>query len=274
MSTYAIGDVQGCYYAFQALIKKIRFDVTKDRLWLVGDLINRGTGSLEVLRWCYAHRWNIQVVLGNHDLHAIAVAHQIRPAHRGDTLQAILDADDGELLLSWLRQQPLLVVDQDYVMVHAGLLPQWSISQAVSLADEVSQVLRGEQYVAFLQQMYGNHPNSWHDSLVGYDRLRAITNAMTRMRVCSPEGELEFAFKGEPHDAPVGYLPWFKVADRQSRDATILCGHWSALGLHTQDNIIALDTGCLWGGQLTAYCLDTKEIVQVPFDLRDRVQLN
>jgi bis(5'-nucleosyl)-tetraphosphatase (symmetrical) len=274
MTTYAIGDIQGCFFSFQALIKKIHFNAKHDQLWLVGDLINRGNGSLEVLRWCYAHRDNIQVVLGNHDLHAIAVAHQIKPAHKSDTLQAILDAVDGEQLLTWLRHQPLLINEQAHVMVHAGLLPQWTVTQAQSLADEVTQVLRSEQYVDFLRQMYGNHPSYWHEDLTGYDRLRAITNAMTRMRVCSLEGELEFAFKGEPNNAPHGYLPWFKVGNRLSKDATIICGHWSALGLHMQDNIVALDTGCLWGGQLTAYCLDTKAVVQVPFDARDRMLLN
>lgn len=273
MATYAIGDIQGCYYAFMALLKKLRFNDTQDQLWLVGDLINRGTGSLEVLRWCYAHRNRLRVVLGNHDLHAIAVAHEIRPPHRSDTLHAILAASDGETLLTWLRQQPLLVVEQSHVMVHAGLLPQWTVSEAKQLADEVAQVLRSADYVEFLRQMYGNHPNTWREGLLSYDRLRAITNAMTRMRVCSPLGELDFSFKGELQDTPSGYLPWFKVDSRKSRSDTILCGHWSALGLHMQDNIIALDTGCLWGGQLTAYCLETKAVTQVPFDTRDRIQL-
>jgi len=274
MATYAIGDIQGCYYAFMALLKKLRFNDAHDQLWLVGDLINRGTGSLEVLRWCYAHQNHLRVVLGNHDLHAIAVAHDVRPAHRNDTLQPILDAPDGETLLTWLRHQPLLVVAQNHVMVHAGLLPQWSIAEAQSLADEVAQVLTGPDYRHFLLHMYGNEPNVWHPDLLSHDRLRAITNAMTRMRICTPSGALEFSFKGTMQDVPTGYMPWFKVKQRRSVTDTILCGHWSALGLHLQDNIIALDTGCLWGGQLTAYCLETKKVTQVDFDARDRSQLH
>ena len=271
MTTYAIGDIQGCYYAFQSLLDTLNFNPSNDQLWLVGDVINRGAGSLEVLRWCYAHRNSIQVVLGNHDLHAIAVAHHIRPPHRSDTLQAIMTAEDGGALLEWLRHQPLMVAEHGHVMVHAGLMPQWSVSDALSLADEVAHVLRGEHYVAFLGQMYGNQPIGWDGGLLGYDRLRVITNAMTRMRVCSPTGEMDFAFKGELSDVPTGYQPWFKVAHRQSQDTPILCGHWSALGLYQQDNIIALDTGCLWGGQLTAYCLETQATFHVPFDARDKV---
>lgn len=274
MATYAIGDIQGCYYAFMALLKKLGFNPSHDQLWLVGDLINRGTGSLEVLRWCYAHRHRLRVVLGNHDLHAIAVAHEIKPPHRSDTLQAILAAQDKDELLTWLRHQPLIVVEQQHVMVHAGLLPQWSVPEALHLADEVAQALQSADYLEFLKHMYGNQPNAWHDGLSSYDRLRAITNAMTRMRVCSPSGELELSFKGELQDIPTGYLPWFNVDHRKSKSDTILCGHWSALGLHMQGNIIALDTGCLWGGQLTAYCLETKTVTQVPFDTRDRIKLH
>jgi bis(5'-nucleosyl)-tetraphosphatase (symmetrical) len=270
MATYAIGDVQGCFHAFQALLDKLSFNPSRDRLWFVGDMINRGTGSLEMLRWCVTHQDAIQVVLGNHDLHAIAVAHSIRPPHRSDTLQPILQAHDGMDLLAWLRHQPLMLIEDDITMVHAGLLPQWSISQAIGYAAEVEAVLRHENYEHFLQHMYGNHPLVWHDDLQGMDRLRLITNAFTRLRVCNALGELDYGFKGELVDIPTGYMPWFQVPNRLSQASTIICGHWSALGLYQQHNIHALDTGCLWGGQLTAMCIETKAITQVDFDARDK----
>ena len=271
MATYAIGDIQGCYHAFMALLLRLAFNPKQDKLWLVGDLINRGSGSLEVLRWCYQHQNSIKTVLGNHDLHALAVAHGLKLAHRGDTLQTILDASDAPELLAWLRHQPLMISENGYVMVHAGLLPQWSVTQALCLASEVECALQADSYLDFFANMYGNSPNNWHDNLTGIDRLRVITNAMTRMRICTASGEMEFAFKGELPDVPSGYLPWFDVPARQSSDSTIICGHWSALGLQNRENIIALDTGCLWGGQLTAFCLETKQITQVNCDARDRV---
>lgn len=270
MATYAIGDIQGCYHAFQALLARVQFNPKRDSLWLVGDIINRGSGSLEVLRWCYQHQNIIKIVLGNHDLHALAVAHGIKPAHRGDTLQALLDASDSAELLTWLRHQPLMVANDEYTMVHAGLLPQWQIENAFSHAREVESTLQGANYQDFLRGMYGNTPNAWRDDLAGMDRLRAITNAMTRMRICTPAGELEFDFKGELQDIPVGYMPWFDVVSRKSHDAQIICGHWSALGLQQRGNIHALDTGCLWGGKLTAMCLETKAITQVASDAKDK----
>ncbi len=270
MATYAIGDIQGCYHAFQALLERVGFDKSSDQLWLVGDLINRGSGSLEVLRWCYQHQDNITTVLGNHDLHAIVVAHGIRKPHRGDTIQAILDAPDAEALLTWLRHQPLLEANEDYVMVHAGLLPEWRVDQALAYAKEVEQALQGENYVEFLVNMYGNTPAQWDEGLIGYDRLRMITNVMTRMRVCHPSGALDFDFKGELADVPKGLLPWFDMPDRASSNQAIIFGHWSALGLHQRDNVYALDTGCLWGGKLTAMCLESKAITQVSFDQRDK----
>jgi bis(5'-nucleosyl)-tetraphosphatase (symmetrical) len=270
MATYAIGDVQGCFYSFQSLLSKLEFNPIRDRLWLVGDMINRGTGSLEMLRWCVTHQQAIQVVLGNHDLHAIAVAHQIRPPHRSDTLQPILDAHDGKALLEWLRHQPLMVQDNEIVMVHAGLLPQWSIAQALGYAAEVETALRHDHYMTFLQHMYGNHPHVWDDGLAGMDRLRLITNAFTRMRICNALGELDYGFKGELVDIPTGFMPWFRVPNRLSQDTTVVCGHWSALGLYQQHNVYALDTGCLWGGQLTAMDLETKAITQVSFDPKDK----
>ncbi|MGQ0442000.1 MAG: symmetrical bis(5'-nucleosyl)-tetraphosphatase [Methylophilaceae bacterium] len=270
MATYAIGDIQGCYHAFQLLLKRVRFNLETDKLWLVGDLVNRGSGSLEVLRWCYQHRDHITMVLGNHDLHALAVAHGIRSAHRSDTLQTIIDAPDAQQLLTWLRHQPLMVSNDEYVMVHAGLLPQWSLGDAFSYAKEVEAALQGQYYQDFLLNMYGNTPNGWRDSLLGINRLRAITNAMTRMRICTPAGELDFGFKGELKDIPTGYMPWFDVPSRQTQTVRFVCGHWSALGLHQRANIHALDTGCLWGGKLTAMCLETKTITQVSSNVNDK----
>lgn len=171
MATYAIGDIQGCYHAFQALLKRIEFNLEADTLWLVGDIVNRGSGSLEVLRWCYRHQDNINMVLGNHDLHAIAIAHGIRKSNRSDTLQPIFDAPDADALLTWLRHQPLMVANSDYVMVHAGLLPQWQVSEALAYAKEVEAALQSDAYVDFLANMYGNSPNVWQDELTGYDRF-------------------------------------------------------------------------------------------------------
>jgi bis(5'-nucleosyl)-tetraphosphatase (symmetrical) len=266
MSTYAIGDIQGCFRSFQQVLDKIQFTPQTDQLWLVGDIVNRGTGSLEMLRWAYQHQSSIKMVLGNHDLHAITVAEGLAKVQRGDTLQDILDAPDRAALLTWLRQQPLLHTDGNFVMVHAGLLPQWSIAQSQSLATEVESALRAPNYRDFLSNMYGNQPTLWRDDLMGANRLRIITNAMTRMRICSPSGEMEFKHKGELADIPEGWLPWFEVPNRLSADHTIICGHWSALGLKLSHNICALDTGCFWGGQLTALNLENRQIVQVPCD--------
>lgn len=272
MAIYAIGDIQGCYYAFQALLQRIQFNPKSDKLWLVGDLINRGSGSLEVLRWCYQHQNNIQPVLGNHDLHAIAVAHHVRKPNRSDTLQSILEAPDADELLTWLRHQPLMVSNGDYVMVHAGLLPQWEVNQALAYAKEVETALQSDDYGDFLQHMYGNTPNVWHDDLKGYHRLRVITNVMTRMRVCTSDGVLDFNFKGELADVPKGLTPWFNLPNRASKNQSIIVGHWSALGLHESHNVHALDTGCLWGGKLTAMCLETKQVTQVNSKKQDKPQ--
>lgn len=275
MATYAIGDIQGCYHAFSALLTRLSFNPHHDQLRLVGDLINRGNGSLEVLRWCYQHQSSIKVVLGNHDLHALAVAHQLKKAHKSDTLQAIIDAADGGDLLTWLRHQPLMIADvddarMDYAIVHAGLLPQWTINSALAFTKEVEAALQAHDYPNFLANMYGNEPAIWHDGLSGIDRLKVITNAMTRMRVCKADGEMEFAFKGQLQDVPADYMPWFKAPNRQSESTRIFCGHWSALGLSQRNNVTSLDTGCLWGGQLSAICIETGVITQVQHDARDK----
>lgn len=269
MATYAIGDIQGCFHSFQALLHKIGFKPGVDRLWLVGDIINRGTGSLEMLRWAYEHQESLDMVLGNHDLHALAVAAGFVPQHKLDTLQALLEAADADDLLCWLRQQPLLRRDQGYLMVHAGLLPQWSVDDAEQLAAEVAAVLRGADHLDYLAQMYGNQPALWRDDLQGMDRLRLITNVMTRIRTCTQTGELNLKYTGEAENIPEGYLAWFDVPDRRSADSRIVFGHWSALGLRLRDDISALDTGCLWGGRLTAMRLEDRAIFQVPCAAED-----
>lgn len=263
MATYAIGDIQGCYHAFQALLARLDFDADRDRLWLVGDLINRGSGSLEVLRWCYQHQHALTVVLGNHDLHALVVAAGVVSAHRGDTLDALLAAEDCHQLLHWLRSQKLMHQEDDYLMVHAGLLPQWTARQALGYAAEVESVLHSDDYLDFFKHMYGNLPDHWCEDLQGMDRLRVITNAATRLRICSLQGQMEFKFKGELRDIPAGFMPWFDVPHRATTDTQVIFGHWSALGLQQRNNIYALDTGCLWGGKLSAMNLETKVITQV-----------
>ena len=264
MATYAIGDIQGCGIEFRQLLELICFDPAMDRLWLVGDLVNRGADSLEVLRLVKSFGDAAITVLGNHDLHLLAVAEGVAALHRSDTLNDILDAPDREELLTWLRGQRLLHVEGDWVLVHAGLLPQWSVAQAQMLAHEVENALRDNDFREFLTHMYGNNPDHWDESLTGYRRLRVITNAFTRMRVCTVQGEMEFKFKGEAKDIPQGYLPWFEAPGRASAGSTIVCGHWSALGLRIESNVIALDTGCLWGGPLSAIRLEDRKLFQIP----------
>ncbi len=264
MATYAIGDLQGCFYSFGNLLSAIEFDPAKDRLWLVGDLINRGPHSLEVLRWMHANSHCVTTVLGNHDLHALAAYEGFAAQHRNDTLQALFAAPDRNVLMDWLRLQPLAHAESGYLMVHAGLIPQWDAAKARILAGEVEMVLRGPDYRHFLSQMYGNEPDTWDDTLVGIGRLRFITNALTRLRVCTPDGRMEFRFKGEPKDIPSGYLPWFEIKSRKSRKDSLIVGHWSALGLITRKRFMALDSGCLWGGKLSAIRLEDRKVFQVP----------
>jgi len=263
MAIYAVGDIQGCHAELVRLLKEIHFDPAADQLWLVGDLVNRGPGSLEVLRLVKSLGVSAITVLGNHDLHLLAVAEGVAELHRTDTLDAILNAPDRDELLHWLRNQRLLHVQDDLVLVHAGLLPQWTVKQAASLACEVETALRSDDFTTFLARMYGNAPHQWSDDLSGYKRLRVIVNAFTRMRICTGTGEMEFKFKGEVEDIPEGYLPWFDIPQRASAKSTVICGHWSALGLKLTPNLIALDTGCLWGGPMTAIRLEDRKLFHV-----------
>ena len=263
MATYAVGDIQGCYHELEQMLELIRFDHKKDQLWLVGDLVNRGADSLSVLRLVKSMGDAAITVLGNHDLHLLAVAAGVAELHHSDTLDEILGAPDRDELLTWLRQQRMLHVQDNHVLLHAGLSPDWSVRQAQQLAHEAEQALRGADYVTFLEKMYGNTPHQWDDALTGYARLRVITNALTRMRICTLQGEMQFRFKGEIDDVPQGYVPWFDVPKRASADAVVIFGHWSALGLLVKPNVIALDTGCLWGGAMTAIRLEDRKLFQV-----------
>lgn len=264
MATYAIGDIQGCFDSLQQLLAKCAFDPARDRLWLVGDLVNRGPRSLETLRFVRSLGKAALTVLGNHDLYLLMVAEGGAKARgKDDTLQPILDAPDCAELLDWLRQQPLCHVEDDYCMVHAGLLPQWSIKKARKLAREVEAALQGEQYREFIANMWGSQPDRWSDDLEGWPRLRAVVNAMTRMRFCSADGVMDFKVKGELARAPAGYMPWFEVPGRKSAKSVLVTGHWSALGFRLSDNMLALDSGCLWGGHLTAVRLEDRQVFQV-----------
>ena len=264
MATYAIGDVQGCVGALHRLLEAFGFDRARDRLWFVGDLVNRGPDSLATLRLVKDLGDAAVTVLGNHDFHLLAVAAGHAKKHRSDTLDAVLDARDREELLAWLRLQPMLHVHGEWAMVHAGLLPQWNIAQAQLLAREVETALRGESWRDFLATLYGDTPDSWSASLRGADRLRVVVNAMARMRFCTAEGRIEFHTKGETAKAPPGFFPWFDAPGRASRDHTIICGHWSTLGLKLRPDLLALDSGCVWGGSLSAVRLEDRALFQVP----------
>jgi len=258
MATYAIGDLQGCYDEFRALLDKLHFDPGRDQLWLVGDLVNRGPKSLECLRFVKSIEQSVICVLGNHDLHLLALTEGI--GRTSDvSMQALLKAADADELLAWLRQRPLLHYDRDFdhCLVHAGIYPGWTLAEARQYASELETVLRGDGYHTFFQNMYGDQPAYWSEQLEGRDRLRFICNAFTRMRFCQSDGALELSAKGTPAAPPADCYPWYNLPQRVEIDTTILFGHWSTLGLHVQGNVHALDTGCVWGGQLTAYQLGT-----------------
>ena len=256
MALYLIGDVQGCDQALQRLLDKISFSPSRDTLYLLGDLVNRGPDSAAVLRRLMAYGAAAQCVLGNHDLHLLAVAYGAGHPRRSDTLAGILEASDRDAMLQWLRQQRMAILEtvhgEDILMVHAGVLPGWSPSQTLALAAEVETFLRSDDWVQFLQQMYSNEPAQWQEGLAGMDRLRVIVNALTRLRFCTAQGVMEFANKGEPATAPAGYLPWYAVPGRLTAQITVACGHWSTLDQLEGNHVLALDTGCVWGGALSA----------------------
>jgi bis(5'-nucleosyl)-tetraphosphatase (symmetrical) len=262
MAVYAIGDIQGCYDQLRQLLDKVHFDPTRDRLWLVGDLVNRGPKSLQTLRYIKDLGDSVVTVLGNHDLSLLGIAAGYVRKHRSDNIDDVLEAPDRDELLDWIRRQPLLHHDSalGYTMIHAGLPPQWDLDTARRLAAEVEAVLRGNEYESFLANMYGNQPDQWQESLSGWDRLRFITNCFTRLRYCDTRGRLHLKAKGPPGTQPAPYVPWFEVAGRASAPAHIVFGHWSALGDRGAPGVYPLDTGCLWGKQLTAMRLDGRPV--------------
>ncbi|MES2819511.1 MAG: symmetrical bis(5'-nucleosyl)-tetraphosphatase [Pseudomonadota bacterium] len=261
MALYAVGDLQGCLDPLKCLLDEVAFDPHRDQLWLVGDLVNRGPQSLETLRFLYAMGDALTCVLGNHDLHLLAVAHRIERLKKTDTLREILEAPDREDLLDWLRRQKLLHHDaeRDLAMVHAGIPPQWTLKKALKYAAEVEEVLRDDDRLPlFLEGMYGNEPAKWHKDLTGISRLRVITNALTRMRFCKADGTLDFKSKEGLDSAPPGFAPWFSHANRKTRGLKLIFGHWAALeGQCDEPGLFALDTGCVWGGAMTLLNVDS-----------------
>ena len=252
MALYLIGDVQGCDDALGRLLEKIDFSASRDTLYLLGDLVNRGPESGAVLRRLMAYGDAAQCLLGNHDLSLLAVAHGRRAPHGNDTMDKVLLARDRSELLEWLRWQRMAIRAHGLLMVHGGVLPQWDVTRTLMLAAEVEATLRGPGLVDFLSEMYGNEPAQWDDSLRGAARLRVIVNALTRLRFCTPEGVMDLKSSGGPDQAPPGFLPWFDVPGRKTAGARIAFGHWSTLGFLQRPDIISLDTGCVWGGALSA----------------------
>ena len=263
MAHYAIGDIQGCFDVFQKLLAEIGFSPSRDILWLTGDIVNRGPQSLATLRFVMQNEECMHTVLGNHDLHLLAVAEGAGRLKKNDTIDDILSAPDRDILLHKLRFRPLIIGDTKRLTVHAGLLPEWTTEQAFALAHEAEDVLRSDDYSHFLHNMYGNKPARWRESLSGFERIRLILNVMTRMRVIDKNHKLDFDFKSVYEEIPENLTAWFDVKHRSYEKTTVIFGHWSALGLYRNKNVIGLDTGALWGGELTAINLDTGEITQV-----------
>lgn len=263
MTSYVIGDIQGCYDALQRLLAKIRFSPDKDVLWFVGDLVNRGPDSLKVIQFVQSLKENAITVLGNHDLHMLAVLTDLEKPRPKDTLDEIFNSSHKSQIIDWIRQQALMHVDNDnkYVLTHAGCYPGWTVDEAQSYAKEVEKTLQSDNYIEFLTNMYGNQPAKWDNSLSDWDRLRFITNCFTRMRCVNAELELDLKFKGSPSKTPNGLVPWFELGVELRSPYKILFGHWSTLGYVHNNNVFALDTGCLWGGQLTALALEQEPFV-------------
>ena len=271
MATYAIGDVQGCFRSLTQLTKTIHFDPKQDRLWFVGDLVNRGPDSLHVLRYIRDLGASALTVLGNHDIFLLAVAAGLTPPRLSDTLTQVLEAPDCQELMLWLRQQPLLYREGDFLLVHAGLLPAWTVAQAEQLAAEAHTAIRGDQFATTLRALHPSSALQWHPDLTGPVRVATIIKVLTRLRACSNEGVMESSFSGPPDRTPQGFHPWFDAPGRRSRTATIVFGHWAAMGLRFTPNMLALDSGCVYGRQLTAVRLEDRKVFQVGCEeTRDR----
>jgi bis(5'-nucleosyl)-tetraphosphatase (symmetrical) len=266
MSTYVIGDVQGCDDELGELLALVQFDVQKDRVLFVGDLVNRGPKSTEVLRRVKAlHALGVaDSVLGNHDFFLIMALEGLSKLHDGDTLDQVIAAPDARVLIDWLRQRPLLIERGDHVIVHAGLLPAWTLAEARALAREIEAALRADDYRDFLKDLFGNEPRIWHSDLKGLPRHRASVNAFARLRFCTPFSEIEFKEKRDASHAPVGFAPWYALPARNSASSHLISGHWSSEGLRLYPNVSLLDSGCLWGGALTALRLEDRATFQVP----------
>lgn len=265
MPTYAIGDIQGCFETLQKLLRRIDFNPDRDRVWLAGDLVNRGPRSLEVLRWAKALGDRVVAVLGNHDLHLLSRSQQISEPKKRDTLEPVLAAPDADELMTWLRAQPLLYREGDYVLFHGGLAPEWSLMKAESLAREAEQALRGPNYLDVLQAIESGKPQRWNPKTKGLDKIQNIFHIFTRLRLCRPDESFNFEFKGAPDQAPKGEFPWYEAKRRKRDDATLLFGHWAALGLQLKDRWIALDSGCVWQNQLSAVRLEDRQVFQEPY---------
>ena len=256
MAMYLIGDVQGCDEPLQRLLQQIDFSPSRDTLYVLGDLVNRGPASDAVLRRLMGFGDAVRCLLGNHDLHLLAVAHGARKAHRKDTLSGVLNAEDAGAMLHWLRHQRMAMLEtvgkKKLLMVHAGVLPAWSATKTIALACEVETCLQSDEAASFYNTMYGNAPDAWSDSLLGNDRIRVIVNALTRLRFCTAGGLMEFETKDSADAAPAGYMPWFEVPGRKTAKVTVAFGHWSTLGWLGRHDVLALDSGCIWGGCLSS----------------------
>ncbi len=265
MTVYAVGDIQGCLDPLQKLLDKVKFNPDKDKLWCVGDLVNRGSKSLKTLKFLYSIRNSIVTVLGNHDLHLIACFYDVKRLKKGDTIKEILDAKECKELIGWLRQQPLLHYDnvRKITLVHAGIPPLWTLEESIIRASEVAAVLKDDEKITdFLDHMYGSDPVHWSELLTGHERLRVITNYFTRMRFCKADGTIEFKSKEGLDSAPLGYKPWFEIPNRKMAGQDIMFGHWAALEGHcSEPHIYALDTGCVWGNCLTLMNVDSKVLI-------------
>ena len=262
MATYAIGDVQGCHDALQSLLDHIQFDPSCDRLWFVGDLVNRGPDSLGVLRSIRSLGRSARVVLGNHDLFLLAVSEGVVALPPKYTIGDVLKTDDRPDLIDWLRHQPLHHREGPFLMIHAGLLPQWTTQDAAQLAGEVETALRGDDFRSFLRSLFHEPVITWSSSLTGASRLATVARVLTKLRTCTPAGDTS-NFSGPPEETPPGYFPWFRIPTRRSADTTVITGHWAALGLHIEPNLLAIDSGCVWGRQLTAVRLEDRRVFQV-----------
>lgn len=264
MATYAIGDIQGCYKTLKRLLKRISFNRKQDRIFLVGDLVNRGPNSLDVLRWAKDSDRQVVAVLGNHDLHLLAIALGVSTRFSKKTLEHILRAKDRDDLLEWLVKRPLIHKEGRLVLVHAGILPAWSIDEAMKNVHKTEKLIRSKKAAEFLKAWHKSDASKWSDNLEGFERHAVVLNACTRMRLCRNLKEMDLSFTGPPEDAPAGLKPWFGISGRKSVDHTVIFGHWSALGVRVAHNVIALDSGCVWGGTLTALRLEDGAIFSEP----------